>query len=162
MRADLRMILPIRGFYRSARWKSARRSPRRVFGNRDGADEPPRDGRLLPVKRAGACTPEVGFKNAGYGSTQEDRALSRKSKVSCSILLGRRALAGERGNESATPNFGSPTTRLRPTRGANLSLEECSDEVLMRSRTVRIAIGVRRAPTAATPAIGQATPLEGP
>jgi hypothetical protein len=128
----------------------------RVVEHRDGANEPPRMGYCY---RSSARTPanaEDDFKDAGYASTHEDRALSRKSKVSCSILPGRRALAGERGNESATPNLGSPTTRLRPTREANLSLEKRLDGVSMRSRTVRIAISVRRAPVAATPAIGQA------
>ena len=167
MRANLRMNPPhsepsIHSEPSKRSAKSALQLPR---GSLSTATAPTSRREMGYCYRSSARTPanaEDDFKDAGYASTHEDRALSRKSKVSCSILPGRRALAGERGNESATPNLGSPTTRLRPTREANLSLEKCLDGVSMRSRTVRIAISVRRAPVAATPAIGQATPLEGP
>ena len=133
----------------------------RVVEHRDGANEPPRMGYCY---RSSARTPanaEDDFKDAGYASTHEDRALSRKSKVSCSILPGRRALAGERGNESATPNLGSPTTRLRPTREANLSLEKRLDGVSMRSRTVHALARRRQSdrPRARSRSPGSSTPL---
>ena len=42
----------------------------------DVADEPPRNGRLLPVKRAGACTAEV------RGSIAVDTVFEGKRKIS--------------------------------------------------------------------------------
>src|ERR1700729_2777090 len=69
-------------------------------------------------------------------------ALARRLMVCGVYSAGTTGLAGERGNESPTPNFGFPTARLADRR----------------SRTVRIAISVRRAPLAPTLTIGQATP----
>jgi hypothetical protein len=110
---------------------------------------------------ADACKCGARLQRRRYASTPEDRALSPKSKVSCSILAGRRAFAGERTNESAAPNLGSPTTRLRPSREANLSLEKCLDGVSMRSRTVHALARRRQSdrPRARSRSPGSSTPL---
>ena len=52
----------------------------------DVADEPPRNGRLLPVKRAGACTAEVRGSNP-LGSTIQSRQTDLVSRVTKTIAI---------------------------------------------------------------------------
>jgi hypothetical protein len=125
----------------------------RVVEHRDGANEPPRNGILLKVKPRGRLqmrrttskTPDTlqPTRIALYRGSQRSLALSCRDDglwpANAEMSLRRRIWVPQ-------------TTRLRPTREANLSLEKCLDGVSMRSRTVRIAISVRRAPVAATPA----------
>ena len=69
-----------------------------------------RSSRAIASSKFRNCTTS-GRRNAAP-EPRRDGVVSGEVDQRSENAVGRRALAGERGNESPTPNFGFPTTRL--------------------------------------------------